>query len=315
MSSKYNKNKGQIKIDKSAVIAYDKKDPRYHLTIEDSDEYIKNIYPLHFKKKCHNSQEFEKLVKYDWPLISRCWGEGYENCAVLQKYGKTCNNKSKADERPIIEAGHCSCSRCAMTLYDTIEDTLGYAKVDLRSNIESNLNSNLNSNQNLNDELNDELDDVFDDLDSNFTSDKSNLDRTNFEKKNRNSIYDRTRVMIDDNIHIDKTPAVKRCGSSMSVNKAGNGLEYNLEAGDKYQNYKSVENFGNSDIISARNSTLTKIGLNKTGATIIIVILILYLSCNRIAFVNPVVTGIACLTMVFLISALYSMTLKDDNKK
>ena len=201
MSGRYNKNMGQIKIDKSAVIAYDKKDPRYHLTIEDSDEYTKNIYPLHFKKRCHDSKEFEKMVKYDWPLISRCWGEGYENCAVLQKYGKTC----KAGDKPIIETGHCACSRCAMSLYDTIEDTIGYAKVDLRSN-----NDETNANQNIIDDQ-DQDQDKLDDLDSDFTLYKPNLykpnlnksnsnsskptldlDRTDFEEQNRNTLYDRT---------------------------------------------------------------------------------------------------------------------------
>ena len=94
----------QIKIDRSAVISYDKKDPRYNLTIEDSDEYIKNIYPLHFKKKCIKDYD----IKYDFPLLYRCWGERYENCSILQKH---------------IETGYCNCAECAMTLYETIPDT------------------------------------------------------------------------------------------------------------------------------------------------------------------------------------------------
>lgn len=161
-------NSGQIKIDETAVIDYDRRDPRFGFTIEDSDEYTRNIYPLHFKKKCHNSQEFDDLMKYDWPVISRCWGERYENCAVMKRYSV-----------PFVEADHCACSECAMTLYGAIEDTLGYARVD----------------------LGDSADD-----------DDKTLVRSEFKPQNESTIYDRTRVMTNDNLVIDKRPDTKECG-------------------------------------------------------------------------------------------------------
>ena len=98
-----NKDMSHI-IDRSRVIGYDDSDPRYNLNIEDSDEYTRNIYPLHFSKRCHDSEEYENLVKYDHPLISRCWGERYEHCAVMKKYGEK-DQEDPVLGRGVIEAG------------------------------------------------------------------------------------------------------------------------------------------------------------------------------------------------------------------
>lgn len=192
-------------IDSSDLISYDNLDPRYNLNIEDSDEYTKNIYPLHFSKKCHDSKDFENLVKYDFPLVSRCWGERYENCAVMKKYGETCNSNDTSSQ-PIIETGACSCARCAMNLYGPIEDTLGYSRIDLTH-------------------------------DSNEISHKERLNKSDFKEQNRSSIYDKSRILKSDGLKINyKKPDMKVCGSKLSVNKPGNGLEYNYELEDKYEN-------------------------------------------------------------------------------
>lgn len=148
----------QIKIDRSAAISYDKKDPRYNLTIEDSNEYIKNIYPLHFKKKCIKDHD----IKYDFPLLYRCWGERYENCSIMQRH---------------IETGYCNCaecSKCMMTLYETIPDTIDFDGINLSSQ-ESKLNT---------------------------------LNLRDLKPQNQSTIYDRTRVSIHDNVDIDKSPAI-----------------------------------------------------------------------------------------------------------
>lgn len=198
-------NNANVIIDESRLISYDNSDPRYNLNIEDSDEYTKNIYPLHFSKKCHDSEEYEHLVKYDFPQVSRCWGERYENCAVMKKYGKTCDSND-SESRPIIETGSCSCARCAMNLYGPIEDTLGYARIDLTHG-------------------------------SNEISHKETLTKSDFKEQNRSSIYDKSRIFESDGLNINyKKPDVKVCGSKMSINKPDNGLELEYELEDKYEN-------------------------------------------------------------------------------
>jgi hypothetical protein len=229
-----NINRGQIRIDKSAVIAYDDSDPRYNLNIEDSDEYTKNIYPLHFSKRCHDSKEYENMVKYDHPLVSRCWGERYEHCAAMKKYGgkkygDTCNSANGSNDgnsndpivgRSVIDTGYCSCAECAMNLYGPIEDTLGYARIDLTP----------------------------DENKGNEEDDPNELNRSDFKRQNESTIYDRTRIFKNDGLHINRRePDVKPCGSSMSVNKAGNSLEDNLELEDRYAHHKlgsNLEGFG-----------------------------------------------------------------------
>jgi len=216
MSRNNNKTK-EVRIDRSRLISYDETDPRYNQNIEDSDEYTRNIYPLHFSKRCHNSEEYENMVKYDYPLVSRCWGERYEHCAAMKKYGKNCNqNSDDPILRSVIETGACSCAECAMNLYGPIEDTLGYARIDLSPN-------------------------------SNEASHKETLNRSDFKEQNRSSIYDATRIFKSDGLDINyRKPDVKASGSNMSVNKVGNGLEYNYELDDKYANYKPTESVGRS---------------------------------------------------------------------
>jgi hypothetical protein len=202
-----NNHNTEVRVDRARIISYDDSDPRYDLNIEDSDEYTRNIYPLHFSKKCHDSKEYENLIKYDYPLVSRCWGERYEHCAVMKKYGKNCNSQDSIT-RPVIEAGSCSCARCAMNLYGPIEDTLGYARIDLTHN-------------------------------SNEASHKEELNRSDFKEQNRSTAYDKTRIFKSDGLEINRhEPDVKTSGSNLSVNKVGNGLEYNLELEDKYAYYK-----------------------------------------------------------------------------
>jgi hypothetical protein len=244
MSSKYNKPI-QLKIDKKSVISYDDSDPRFHQNIKDSHEYIKNIYPLHFKKRCHNSSEYEKLVKYDFPLINRCWGERYEDCTVLKKYKDGCGNMTANGDKPIIETGYCSCAECAMSLYGPIEDEIGYAMVDLTSN------------------------------GNRYNKNNTVLNSSDLKKQNEFTIYDKTRVMETDGILIDKSPDVKRTGSNMSVNKAGNGIEYNIELDDRYADFNLIENFGKDMISSVDRS----IGLEKglILLTIICIILLCYM--------------------------------------
>lgn len=196
---------GQIRIDSSAVIQYDRRDPRFGLTIEDSDEYTKNIYPLHFRKRCNDSQEYDHMVKYDWPMISRCWGERYENCAVLKRYSDKCKNES-----PFVEAGHCACAECAMTLYGPIEDSMGYARVDLGTNA---------------------------------VNDKETLVRSEFKEQNESTIYDRTRIMNTDNLIVDKSPDTKECGVIRSRPRDVPGLTdlaNNVEFGENSR----IESFG-----------------------------------------------------------------------
>ena len=106
-----------VMIDKSAIIKYDDKDPRYRFTIEDSDEYTKNIYPMHMREACNTSKSYADFAEYEFPLISRCWGERYEHCAVLKP----------VTHNGIVESAYCSCPKCAMGFYDTIDDTLGDA--------------------------------------------------------------------------------------------------------------------------------------------------------------------------------------------
>lgn len=106
-----------VMIDKSSVIKYDNKDPRYRFTIEDSDEYTKNIYPMHMKEACNTSKSYADFAEYEFPLISRCWGERYEHCAVLKP----------VTHNGIVESAYCACPKCSMGFYDTIDDTLGDA--------------------------------------------------------------------------------------------------------------------------------------------------------------------------------------------
>jgi len=218
---------GSVKIDRSRVISYDDSDPRYNLNIEDSDELVRNIYPLHFSKKCHDSDEYENLVEYEYPLISRCWGERYENCAKMNRQGlnrqglnrqglnrqglnRQCTNPEDDTESGsgVIEAGGCSCAKCVMNLYGPIEDTLGYARIDLTR-------------------------------DSHEASHKEELNRSDFKGQYRSSIYDQTRILKTDGLEINNhEPDLKAFGTSQSVNKAGNGLEYNYELDDKYANHR-----------------------------------------------------------------------------
>lgn len=216
--SRDNLDTNEVRVDRARIISLDDSDPRYNLNIEDSDEYTRNIYPLHFSKRCHKSKEYQDMVKYDFPLVSRCWGERYEHCAVMKKYGKDCKNKNNPEGedadadavvgRPVIETGACSCAECAMNLYGPIEDTLGYARIDLSPN-------------------------------SSDTSYKEELNRSDFKEQNRSSIYDQTRIFKTDGLEINyRQPDTKVDGSNMSVNKAGNSLEYNLELEDKYAHLK-----------------------------------------------------------------------------
>jgi hypothetical protein len=198
-----NNNNTDVRVDRAQIKSYDDSDPRYSLNIEDSYEYTRNIYPLHFSKRCHDSKEYENLVKYDYPLVSRCWGERYEHCAAMKKYGENCNSEDSI-LRPIIETGSCSCARCTMNLYGPIEDTLGYARIDLTH-------------------------------DSNNVSHKEELNRSDFKEQNRSSAYDQTRIFRSDGLEVNRhEPDVKISGSNLSVNKSGNGLEYNYELEDKY---------------------------------------------------------------------------------
>lgn len=198
-------NDSGVVINGSKIITLDDSDPRYHLNIEDSDEYTRNIYPLHFSKRCHDSEDYEDLVKYEFPLISRCWGERYEHCAIMKRSGEKYEKSEDGITRPVIETGTCSCAKCAYNLYGPIEDTLGYARIDLTH-------------------------------DSDEASQKETLNRSDFKKQNQSTILDQTRIFRSDGLGINyRKPDVKACGSNMSVNKAGNGLEYNLELEDKYE--------------------------------------------------------------------------------
>lgn len=220
MSSDKN-NVKEVLIDRTQLISYDDSDTRYHLNIEDSDEYTRNIYPLHFSKRCHDSDAYEKLVKYDHPLISRCWGERYEHCSVMKKYGEI-DPEDPVKGRGVHETGSCSCARCTMNLYGPIEDTLGYARIDLTH-------------------------------DSPEASNKETLNRSDLKPQYNSTAYDQTRIFRTDGLEINRRePDVKSCGSNMSINKAGNGLEYNYELEDKYAYFKP--NGSNDDSRDISNS-------------------------------------------------------------
>lgn len=121
----YNMNRYKIK-------EYSDRDPRYNFTIEDSDEYTKNIYPLLLKKKCNNTKEFEEYLRNRYPPIARCWGERYENCADLSNIYPTESYKRHGKA--------CACSRCRMGVYTDVESTVTWE--DLKDFNPKKLNKN-----------------------------------------------------------------------------------------------------------------------------------------------------------------------------
>lgn len=88
-------------INRHKIRRYNLDDPRYNFTIGDSDKYNATIYPLHMEKKCNNTEKFNNFVKNEYPPISRCWSQGYENCSVLKP---PCRD--------------CQCSKCILNIYD-----------------------------------------------------------------------------------------------------------------------------------------------------------------------------------------------------
>lgn len=118
-------------MNKYKIINYNNFDPRYNLTISDSDEYNVNIYPLLIKKQCNDSDEFKKFLEYDYPSIARCWGERYENCADLSQLNMKYHNNNN---------NRCICSRCRLSLYKDIGSTITWN--DLREFNPKKLNNN-----------------------------------------------------------------------------------------------------------------------------------------------------------------------------
>ena len=174
----------QTLINKSSIISYHKDDPRYNLNIDDSSKYNKNIYPLHLSKKCHNKKNYGDFIKYDYPPIDRCWGERYENCSTLMGDDNSPLIETGLIGPNLIEAGNCSCSECILNIYGPVEDTIGYARIDLG-------NSKRKKSADL-------------------------LRRSDF-KQNNSTIYDSTRIMKTDGLDILNYPdnnSRKSCNSN-----------------------------------------------------------------------------------------------------
>jgi hypothetical protein len=106
-----------MNINKNRIRYYNSNDPRYGFTISDGKRFTRDIYPLHLKKYCNESEDFNEFMDSIYPPISRCWSQGYENCTPL-------NIKSNN------HFDRCGCSRCDIRVYDKVSDTISWKKYD-----------------------------------------------------------------------------------------------------------------------------------------------------------------------------------------
>lgn len=91
---------------KSKIIDYRSDDPRFNLTIKNSNQFNETIYPFHIKKTCDCN--FMKKLEETYPPITRCWAERYENCVDLM---------SLHDQ---------GCEICKINLYDNARSTISW---------------------------------------------------------------------------------------------------------------------------------------------------------------------------------------------
>jgi len=95
------------RIDDSKIINYNDDDPRYGFTIKDSDEYNESIYPIGLKRDCTDKCIFMQAIKDKYPLVTRCWGERYENCIDIYTmhdlYCKRCKEKVYNPDSPTFD--------------------------------------------------------------------------------------------------------------------------------------------------------------------------------------------------------------------
>src|SRR5579872_2220683 len=80
------------KNEKGKLIKYNNYDPRYNLTIRDSDEFNTEIYPFQIKKDCDKACTLKYELDTIYPPITRCWSQAYEHCFDLEsQYKNLCN--------------------------------------------------------------------------------------------------------------------------------------------------------------------------------------------------------------------------------
>jgi hypothetical protein len=106
---------------------YNNTDPRYNFTIKDSDEFNTDILPLFLKKTCKNKKEQEK-IHTEYPMITRCWGQRYENCIEpdmttrMDKYGFNIVDNIDNDNSKNNKV----CASCEFNTYDNVDHEISW---------------------------------------------------------------------------------------------------------------------------------------------------------------------------------------------
>jgi hypothetical protein len=178
---------------------YHKYDPQYNPIYNDSREYAVNIQPITLQEK-NNSDDYKLFLKHNYPRISRCWGERYENCQILKGDKNLCSKSflTTRDPAPYLEN-------------DITDEIKPFNDIDNVSSMNTNSKlKKINSNTlydvtriPIDNKLNLVVDRTPDTLDNNYKSCNLNVKKNDIDIMNKNIYHDSDIIEGYDNTGMD----------------------------------------------------------------------------------------------------------------